>query len=248
MRRNWSEDEVRAALALYLRLEFGKFHKGNRDVIALASRIGRSASAVALKLTNLAALDESLPQRGMANASATDRKVWQQFLTSPEAVIRDATPLAGAGAIPAAEGFAERQRRYEAQQSQPQHVAIDRRKGQGFFREMILASYRSRCALTGLEDTRLLTASHIVGWAEDRSLRLNPHNGLCLNALHDRAFDRHLISFDEDYRMIIAPDVPKAARIQLERTDNRRLTMPARFLPSQDFLERHRRHMRLRHS
>ncbi|MEY8801416.1 HNH endonuclease [Leisingera sp. XS_AS12] len=246
MRRNWSEDEVRAALLLYLRLEFGKFHKGNPDVIALASRIGRSASAVALKLTNLAALDDSVPQRGMANASATDRKVWQQFLTSPETLIRDTTPLAGSDDLPAVDGFAERQSRYEAQQSQPQATTITRRQGQGFFREMILASYRSRCALTGLEDTRLLTASHIVGWAEDRLLRFNPHNGLCLNALHDRAFDRHLISFDEDYRMIIAPDVPKAARSQLERTDSTRLAMPARFLPSQDFLERHRRHMWLR--
>jgi len=40
------------------------------------------------------------------------------------------------------------------------------------------------------------TASHIVPWAEDERNRLNPRNGLCLNALHDRAFDRHLMWID----------------------------------------------------
>ncbi len=37
-------------------------------------------------------------------------------------------------------------------------------------------------------------ASHIVPWAEDRRNRLNPHNGLCLSAPHDRAFDQGLIT------------------------------------------------------
>jgi predicted restriction endonuclease len=85
-----------------------------------------------------------------------------------------------------------------------------------------------------------------VGWAEDHSVRLNPQNGICLNALHDRAFDRHLISFDEDYRLIIAQDVPSEARKSLERIDSPRLALPSRFLPSQSFLERHRRKLHAR--
>jgi hypothetical protein len=40
----------------------------------------------------------------------------------------------------------------------------------------------------------LQVASHIVPWAEDRRNRLNPHNGLCLSAPHDRAFDQGLIT------------------------------------------------------
>ena len=54
-RRNWNMAEVRAALALYLRTNFGRFHKTNPDVITLARQLGRTPSAVALKLGNLAA-------------------------------------------------------------------------------------------------------------------------------------------------------------------------------------------------
>ena len=75
VRRNWSEEEVRKALTLYLRTTFGRLHNRNPDIIALANEIGRTASSVALKLVNLASLDDSLPAKGMANASATDRQV-----------------------------------------------------------------------------------------------------------------------------------------------------------------------------
>ena len=115
------------------------------------------------------------------------------------------------------------------------------RVGQSFFRKIILTSYNKRCALTGIEEPRLLNASHIVAWKDDPQNRVNPSNGICLNALHDRAFDRHLITFDEDYRMIIAPHVPGIARRKLESVETRRLEMPSRFLPDQAFLEKHRR-------
>jgi putative restriction endonuclease len=249
-RRNWTEEEVAQALALYLRLDFGKFHTRNPQVMALAARLQRTPGAVALKLTNLAALDESIAQKGMANASATDRRVWQRFLADPApllevyvAQVQEVPPLQGRLAM---EGFAERQAGYAARQDSGASVQVMPRIGQAFFREMILTAYAGRCALTGMDDPRLLTASHIVGWQEDQRLRLNPANGLCLNALHDRAFDRHLITFDEDYRMVIAADVPQEARRQLEKVDNHRLTMPSRFLPDQSLLERHRRRFQAR--
>ena len=69
-RRNWQAEEVREALALYLVTDFGRFHSRNPDIIALASRLDRTPSSIALKLANFAALDDSLPRKGMANASA----------------------------------------------------------------------------------------------------------------------------------------------------------------------------------
>ena len=96
-RRNWSLEDVKEALALYLVTDFGRFHARNPDIIRLATRLGRTASAVALKLTNLAALDDILPQKGMANASATDREVWASFLRNPDdvevAYSRQSSPL-----------------------------------------------------------------------------------------------------------------------------------------------------------
>lgn len=54
--------------------------------------------------------------------------------------------------------------------------------------------------LTGISDTALLRASHIIPWkdcASDRE-RLDVHNGLLLSALWDAAFDRGLVTFGDD--------------------------------------------------
>ncbi len=238
-RRNWNESEVAQAIALYLRLDFGKFHSRNPQVIRLAAMLGRTPGAVALKLCNLAALDDTLPQRGMANASALDRRIWAEFLTNPGRVVAAYAATRDTALPP---GFAERRARFEGKQGETRTATTPTRIGQEFFREMVLTSYGQRCALTGIDDPRLLTASHIVGWAEDTSLRLNPRNGIALNPLHDRAFDRHLITFDRDYRMVIHPDLPDATRQKLQQVADDRLTLPARFLPDQEFLDRHRHH------
>lgn len=242
-RRNWTEDEVTEALSLYLRLPFGKFHSGTPQIIRMAERIGRTPSSVAMKLSNLAALDETLPQKGLAKASAMDRQVWTKFrqdssfvLAAYEAQLETLQPLKP--------GFSEqRQANWAAKQSEVTRRAVVQRHGQSFFREMILNSYRSCCALTGIDDARLLTASHIIGWQEDDTQRLNPENGICLNALHDRAFDRHLISFDHNYRMIVADDLPADTKRKLTAGVSERLQLPERFLPARAFLHHHRQRM-----
>jgi hypothetical protein len=237
---------VRHALALYLVTDFGRFHSRNPDVVALASRIGRTPSAVALKLTNLAALDESLLQKGMANASNMDRQVWAEFLGDPDGVLKAwehqvMPPPATTSQSNPFPGMAESAVEFDFTGAGERRIETAQRIGQGFFRKIILTSYRERCALTGIEDTRLLNASHIVAWKDDPQNRVNPANGICLNALHDRAFDRHLITFDENYKMRIADHVPAVARRELERVETGKLEMPSRFLPDQAFLERHRR-------
>jgi putative restriction endonuclease len=229
-RRNWTEIEVRKALALYLRTPFGRIHQRNPDIIALAEEIGRTASSVTLKLVNLAALDESLPRKGMANVSRMDRVVWQSFLNNPN------TPLE----MPT---YTQPEQIY-GHFSEGTGIDIQtssfRRVGQDVFRQAVLTAYQGRCAITGIDDQRLLNASHIVGWSEDTSHRMDFRNGICLGALHDRAFDRHLISFDSDWRMLIRKDVPEAARTALERGAAPRLRMPERFLPDPELLARHR--------
>lgn len=229
-RRNWSEEDVRKALALYLRTTFGRLHNRNPDIIALAHEIGRTASSVALKLVNLASLDDSLPAKGMANASATDRRVWQAFLNNPETLgSTDDYTLPE----PSYGNFAEGKGIDLAVQS-------TRRMGQDLFREAILTSYQRRCAVTGIDDTRLLNASHIVAWSKDERHRMNFRNGICLGALHDRAFDQHLIAFDADRRLLIRMDVPDAAKVALQRGAATHLRLPERFLPDPDLLARHK--------
>ena len=119
------------------------------------------------------------------------------------------------------------------------------RVNQKFFRKMILTDYGTQCSLTGLTVPEVLRASHIVGWAEDKDNRMNPANGLCLSATYDAAFDKHLISFDEDYRMIFSPMLKEfygneAFKTQFLAFEGRRIALPKRYCPDQTFLEKHR--------
>lgn len=119
------------------------------------------------------------------------------------------------------------------------------RVNQKFFRKMILADYGAQCSLTGLTVPEVLRASHIVGWAEDKDNRMNPANGLCLSATYDAAFDKHLISFDEDYRMIFSPTLKEfysneAFKTQFRVFEGKRISLPKRYSPEQTFLEKHR--------
>ena len=119
------------------------------------------------------------------------------------------------------------------------------RVNQDFFRGLILDEYRMQCCVSGLNVPCVLRASHIVGWAEDETNRLNPANGLCLSATYDAAFDRHLISLDEDCRLIFSPLLAEfygnqAFQSQFKVFEGLPISMPKRYRPNPDFLEKHR--------
>ena len=122
------------------------------------------------------------------------------------------------------------------------------RQNQHIFRKMILSIYQGQCCLTGLPVQEVLRASHISEWAKDKTNRMNPENGLCLSATYDAAFDRHLISLDEDYRLIFAPSLKEhytneAFKEQFQRLHGKKIAMPVKFLPSQELLAKHREHL-----
>ena len=123
--------------------------------------------------------------------------------------------------------------------------SVKARVNQSFFRKMILASYNNQCCITGLDIPRLLIASHIKPWSADKNNRLNPCNGLCLNALHDKAFDTGLITVDVNNKIVISKAVKEHYSIEsvnryFEAYDNKTISLPDRFLPDNQFLEYHR--------
>ncbi|MCD8026039.1 MAG: HNH endonuclease [Clostridiales bacterium] len=91
-------------------------------------------------------------------------------------------------------------------------MLIDARRGQGYFRQQLLKKY-NKCLITGIDDSRLLIASHIKPWcsANNRE-RLSVDNGLILSALYDRLFDEGLISFDKNMHIIISDKLSKYNR------------------------------------
>ncbi len=122
-----------------------------------------------------------------------------------------------------------------------------RRKGQDYFRRMILANYGGRCALTGIDIPQLLLASHIIPWSDKthKHDRLNPCNGICLSALYDKAFDQGLITISpDDYSVILSSALRENETKEYYDKHfgcikGQKLTLPTEYLPSREFLAYH---------
>ena len=91
------------------------------------------------------------------------------------------------------------------------------RIGQDRFRAALMDYWNGTCPLTGITDTALLRASHIIPWATCGSdqERLDVHNGLLLSALWDGAFDSGLITFDDQGIAVSSPKLSNAAHQKL---------------------------------
>ncbi len=101
------------------------------------------------------------------------------------------------------------------------------RIGQEIFRKQLLRYWSGRCPLTGIDEPKLLRASHIKSWAScaTSAERIYVYNGLLLAAHLDAAFDSGLISFSNEGRILrgdalsdanfAALGVPPSARVAL---------------------------------
>lgn len=255
-RIRWTRDELLIVLNLYHKLRFGQFDQRQPVIIALAERLGRTPSAVAMKLSNLASLDPALKLRGihgLKGASQLDRNVWEEFHAAPAEFI----PLS--------------QERFDRLFVDAEHETTEvipgtgirriarpsigdtetirptkQRRGQGYFRDAVLNNYDNRCAVTGLPVRDLLIASHILPWRDHEAERLNVGNGIALNRLHDAAFDQGLIAFDDHLRLLLSkrlrsclPDA--AVQQEFEAYEGSKLQIPEdAILPDAGFLEKHR--------
>lgn len=114
---------------------------------------------------------------------------------------------------------------HAATRSLPETTEAERlvvqRIGQDIFRNRLLAYWQGCCPLTGITDTALLRASHIIPWAacDTDAERLDVHNGLLLSALWDAAFDKGLVTFDQKGRPQFSSALSDAARAELRWRD-----------------------------
>lgn len=248
----WTKEQLKLAFHLYCQLPFGRMHSRNPEIIELATLIGRTPSAVAMKLVNLASLDPAITETGrsgLGNASALDHQVWDEFHADWEGLALECEQLRQSlGASISSEVLQEPDSTdaftAEDYSAETRRVVAEQRIKQHFFRRAVLSSYRGRCCMSGLSEPRLLIASHIVPWSKDKTNRLNPSNGLCLSAIHDRAFDKGLLTLTDDLRIVLAEELCKRDDTFVKQVllplDGCRIETPERFAPDAKFLARHR--------
>lgn len=250
-RRAWSHDELVLAMNLYCQLPFGLLHARNLEVIRLSRAINRSPSSVAMKLCNLASLDPVQLQRGvrgLSKVSASDKAVWDEFHAdwSELAATSEQQRVQLYALSPNSESSKGPVRDTEAFDGDTDAVREVRvRLAQRFFRRSVLASYKGRCCVSDISLSPLLIASHILPWSSYPEHRADPRNGICLSRLHDAAFDRGLITFDSEHRLVVSGELREATTNQVMneaflRFEGQPLRLPQKFVPNPAFMARHR--------
>lgn len=246
----WERYEFILVLNQYMKMPFGKMHSRNSDIRALAGLIGRTPDSVAMRLVNFASCDPILSARdikGLSGGKEQCQPYWDEFCNDREALMYESEQiLAQLQNTTIEEKFhlildVDKELKGESKER-----VVKTRVNQEVFRQMILSVYDNRCAITGINEKDLLLASHIKPWAVDVENRLNPQNGLCLSALYDRAFDKGLISFDEQYKVILSHRLKQhCTESYFEQyfgcIEGKALTIPFEdYKPNPLFLEYHR--------
>lgn len=247
---NWTKEQLKLAFHLYCQLPFGKLHQGNPEIIELSKRINRTPSALAMKLVNFASLDPSITgtgRKGLSSASALDREIWNEFHADLGKLVIECEGLlqrAQAGDLDIPPNEIDNELPIEDFTGETRQILVEQREKQAFFRRTVVSGYQFRCCISGLSEPRLLVASHIIPWSKDKSNRLNPSNGLCLSALHDKAFDSGLITISAEYKVVLSSSLSRTKEPFTENAfskfSGKEIEFPQRFLPSQDFLQFHR--------
>jgi putative restriction endonuclease len=120
--------------------------------------------------------------------------------------------------------------------------AVQQRLHQASFREAVIEAYSGRCALSGLPESLLLDAAHIIADRDDKLGQPVVPNGIPLSKIHHAAFDAHLIGIDPDYRLHVSDrllaqhDGPLLESMKQLRGQTIRLPARAKDYPDKDRL------------
>ncbi|OPZ87201.1 MAG: hypothetical protein BWY76_00579 [bacterium ADurb.Bin429] len=242
--RAWTREELIIVFNLYCALSFGQYDARNTRVIQVAHAIGRTPNSVAMKLCNYASLDPAHQRRGvkgLANASRADKAIWSEMTANWTSAVEQIHRAEHDYAVPSSD---EVEIEYPGGPTSIPRLT-ETRRGQGFFRRTVLSAYQYRCCISGMPLPELLVASHIVPWGQSEECRLNPCNGLCLSSIHDAAFDRGLITLDEEFKLVLSRRLREHfSNASIEaifmRYEGFAIRLPDKFIPDQGFLAIHR--------
>ena len=246
-RRNWTEEETTLAMGLYLQIPFKDISGKNSKIIDLAKLLNRKPTAVSFKMLNLASLDpavEKMGKKGFGNRSKIDGEVWNKYYPrldklaiDYEKILYEYTPDVTEHGM-----YIIDTPGYDVQ------IKTTARIGQNLFRRNVLSQYKYKCCITGIPITEMLVASHIKPWARSNELeKIDSRNGLCLNPLHDKAFDIGLITINpDDYRIVYSEKLKKkhfyaAYEDYFGKYEGMQITLPNSELlyPNHDYMKYH---------
>ena len=243
---NWTREQTIVALFAYCIVPFNKATNSNPIIMDLAPKIGRSITALKMKIGNFGSLDPKLAKQGivgLANSSHLDEEIWSEFNNRWDKLYKEVSNI-----------LSEKELEtilIHSPQGTEKIVKAKQRANQSFFRTMVISSYENGCCISGVKSPEVLEAAHIIPWCEDETLRTDPTNGLCLNAFFHSAYDSNLISITPNYDLVISDRLISETAEEffknyLVNLQGQRIVMPTKFCPNPDYLAvRHERFISL---
>lgn len=247
-RNLWTRVELILAFNLYLKIPFGKMHSTNKDVIHLANLIGRTPNSIALRLVNFASVDPVLKARGikgMDGGTKIVQPIWDEFYHNQEELVFLSEQILAQKENTSIENkYQELLFDIKDLKGEDTIRQVKTRVNQSVFRQMVLANYSAKCAITGIDIPELLLASHIMPWSINEEHRLNPENGICLSALYDKAYDKGIIGITPNYEVIFSTSLKSKKETSFYKNnfapiENLKISEPLKYLPKKEFLEFH---------
>ena len=247
----WTRDEQILALYLYCQIPFKKTKANNPEVIKLANLLGRTPASVARKLGNFGAFDPLLAAQGitgLAHGSKSDEVIWNEFRNDWEWLVSESEKLLEKFHAKPSTPEKEEIIATKIPTGEPEKKILTKQRiYQDFFRRSVLSSHNNRCCMSAVEIPQLLVAGHIIPWSESKEHRLNPENGLALCVLFDKAFDRGLMTIDEQFKVVYSKRIKDSANDFVKSSlliyEGRKITLPSRFCPRQEFFKWHRENL-----
>ena len=202
-----------------------------------------------MKLGNFGSFDPELKNKniyGLKNSSKLDKEIWDKYYNNLENLAIDSEQILADYNNVSIEKMLNLNI-YGNIEGKEKEVIIKQRAGQSFFHQTILGIYDYKCCISGLSQSCFLEACHISGWSKDIGNRLNPTNGICLNLLLHKAFDKYIISITPDYKLVVNT-YKLIAQTKLEKNtienlflihNNKEINLPDKFKPNRNFLEEH---------
>lgn len=130
------------------------------------------------------------------------------------------------------------QQDYSAEDSKSERVVRSKQKP---FSDKVKLIYRYSCCVCSIRTKEFLVGSHIIPWSKRKDIRLDPSNGLCLCAFHDKAFDTGYMTIDKDFRVKLSKEISKDLELSrnLKAYENRKIFLPSINRPKIEYLEYH---------
>lgn len=224
-------------------IPFNKVNNSNPKIAEMAELIGRpNANSLKAKIGNFGKFDTNLSAAGLGHSSHLDEEIWNEFNGRWQELEVEALRLM--------EKFQQVTNKEQPEIpyipiGKERKIVIKQRTNQHLFRNMVLSAYNNACCITGIARLELIEACHIIDWKVDEKNRLNPCNGIAMNVLFHRAYDKMFIGITPDLRVEVSERMYDGLRGEdKDKTysffnpyNGMQITLPRKFKPNPNFIE-----------